>query len=56
MNIENIAGMELPQKGILFLGGHQNMTKKLRQHFPKWTYVTDDRIRRCTRISQTVVF
>lgn len=56
MNIENIAGMELPQKGVLFLGGHQNMTKKLRQHFPKWTYVTDDRIRRCTRISQTVVF
>lgn len=24
----------LPEKGVLFLGGHQNMTKKLRKHFP----------------------
>jgi hypothetical protein len=56
MNIENIAGMELPQKGVLFLGGHQNMTKKLRQQFPKWTYITDDQIRRCTSINQTLVF
>lgn len=46
----------LPQKGVLFLGGHQNMTKKLRQQFPKWTYVTDDQIRRCSSINQTVVF
>ena len=48
--------MLLPQKGVLFLGGHQNMTKKLRQQFPKWTYVTDDQIRRCSSINQTVVF
>lgn len=46
----------LPQKGVLFLGGHQNMTKKLRQQFPKWTYVTDDQIRRCSCINQAVVF
>mgnify|MGYP006785430781 CR=1 FL=1 len=48
--------MMLPQKGVLFLGGHQNMTKKLRQQFPKWTYVTDDQIRRCSSVNQTVVF
>lgn len=46
----------LPQKGVLFLGGHQNMTKKLRQQFPKWTYLSDDRIKRCSSINQTVVF
>ena len=50
------ASIMLPRKGVLFLGGHQNMTKKLRQQFPKWTYVTDDQIRRCTSINQTVVF
>lgn len=46
----------LPQKGVLFLGGHPNMTKKLRQQFPKWTYVSDDQLKRCGSISQTVVF
>ena len=51
-----VEAMMLPQKGVLFLGGHQNMTKKLRQQFPKWTYVTDDQIRRCTSVKQTVVF
>lgn len=56
MSRENVANMELPQKGVLFLGGHQNMTKKLRQQFPKWTYVTDDQLKRCSSINQTVVF
>ena len=56
MRRENVANMELPQKGVLFLGGHQNMTKKLRQQFPKWTYVTDDQLKRCSNINQTVVF
>ena len=51
-----IQAMMLPRKGVLFLGGHQNMTKKLRQQFPKWTYVTDDQIRRCSSINPTVVF
>ena len=32
------------EKGILFLGGHPNMTKKLRQQFPKWTFVSDDQL------------
>ena len=56
MSRENVANMELPQKGVLFLGGHQNMTKKLRQQFPKWRYVTDDQLKRCVNINQTVVF
>lgn len=56
MRRENVANMELPQKGVLFLGGHQNMTKKLRQQFPKWTYVTDDQLKRCSNINQSVVF
>ena len=56
MSRENVANVELPQKGVLFLGGHQNMTKKLRQQFPKWTYVTDDQLKRCASINQTVVF
>lgn len=56
MNRVNVGNKELPQKGVLFLGGHPNMTKKLRQQFPKWTYVTDDQLKRCASINQTVVF
>jgi hypothetical protein len=46
----------LPQKGVLFLGGHQNMTKKLRQQFPKWTFVSDDQLKRCGNVNPTLVF
>ena len=46
----------LPLKGVLFLGGHQNMTKKLRQQFPKWTFVSDDQLKRCSSIAPDVVF
>ena len=46
----------LPEKGVLFLGGHQNMTKKLRQHFPCWTFVGDDQLKRGSAVNQTVVF
>lgn len=56
INEVNVVSIELPKKGVLFLGGHQNMTKKLRQQFPKWTYVTDDQLKRCSSISQTIVF
>lgn len=48
--------MKLLQRDVLFLGGHQNMTKKLRQVFPGWTFITDDQLRRCTCINQTVIF
>ena len=47
---------ELPQKGVLFLGGHQNMTKKLRQHFPKWTFISDEQLKRHSNVSQNIVF
>ena len=56
MNKLNSAANVLPQKGVLFLGGHQNMTKKLRQQFPKWTYITDDQFNRKASLNQTVVF
>ena len=56
MNQLNSAANVLPQKGVLFLGGHQNMTKKLRQQFPKWTYITDDQFNRKASLNQTVVF
>ena len=46
----------LPEKRILFLGGHQNMVKKLRQQFPKWTYVPDDKLRRYPNINHKIVF
>lgn len=46
----------LPEKGVLFLGGHQNMTKKLRKHFPKWSFVTDDQFKRVPVINETTVF
>ena len=36
----------LPKDGVLFLGGHQNMTKKLRQIFPDWEYISDDLFKR----------
>lgn len=46
----------LPLSNVLFLGGHQNMTKKLRQLYPNWTYVTDDQFNRRTNITQQTVF
>ena len=50
--IENI----LPLSNVLFLGGHQNMTKKLRQLYPDWTYVTDDQFNRRGNITQPTIF
>ena len=56
MSISTQARRELPQKGVLFLGGHQNMTKKLRQQFPKWRFITDDQIKQTGKINYTIVF
>lgn len=56
MNRETEVSNVLPRKGVLFLGGHQNMTKKLRQQFPKWTYISDEQLKRHSCINQTVVF
>lgn len=36
----------LPNKGVIFLGGHPNMVKKLKQLYPKWKYINDDDLKR----------
>ena len=46
----------LPRKGVMFMGGHPNMVKKLRQRFPKWTYVALNELRRKTSVRPKVVF
>lgn len=46
----------LPTKSVLFLGGHQNLTKKLRQLFPKWSFVTDERLKRYSAVNHPIVF
>ena len=56
MRTEVESGTPLPEKGILFLGGHPNMTKKLRQQFPKWTFVSDDQLRKCSCANSAAVF
>ena len=47
---------ELPQKRVVFMGGHPNMTKKLRHHFPKWTFIADEQLGRCTSLNTDTVF
>lgn len=46
----------LPEKKVIFLGGHPNMTKKLRQIYPKWTFLSDDDYRRKSNLNQEIVF
>lgn len=46
----------LPKDGVLFLGGHQNMTKKLRNIFPGWTFLSDDLFRSWTAKKLNAVF
>lgn len=56
MRCETHVESTLPLSNVLFLGGHQNMTKKLRQLYPNWTYVTDNQFNRRTNITQHTVF
>ena len=46
----------LPDSGVVFLGGHPNMTKKLKQHYPKWEFISDDKLKRQSKIRQETVF
>ena len=46
----------LPSKGILFVGGHPNLTKKLHQKYPAWNYASDQQLKKASRINQTIVF
>lgn len=32
---------DLPENGILFVGGHTNMVKKLKEIHPSWSYISD---------------
>lgn len=59
---EKTAGTEpietvcLPEKGILFLGGHINMVKKIKQLHPGWIYITDDELKSNSTINVQYVF
>lgn len=46
----------LPSKRVLFLGGHINMVKKLRQIFPGWQFLTDDELSNWTGNECDVIF
>ena len=46
----------IPKKGVLFLGGHQNMVKKLQQRYPKWRFITDDYFGHRGSMEQLIVF
>lgn len=36
--------IQLPETGVLFLGGHTNLVKKIRQKYPNWDYIGDKNI------------
>lgn len=55
MKTNNESG-NIPSKGILFLGGHPNMVKKLQHIYPKWDYVSDEQLRRKSAFKQSVIF
>lgn len=46
----------LPRKRVLFLGGHANMVKRLRQVFPDWDFLTDDEFNSWTGSGCDVIF
>lgn len=39
---EPVEDIDLPENGILFVGGHENMVKKLKALYPGWKYVAAD--------------
>lgn len=46
----------LPEQGVLFLGGHWNMVKKIQQKHPGWLYITDDKHISAAAINVKYVF
>ena len=46
----------LPGKGVLFLGGHPNMTKKLQKKFPKWQFACDEQMKKYGILNQKIMF
>lgn len=48
--------LSLPTDNVLFLGGHTNMTKKLKQIFPNWKFISDDAFKSKSLKSDVVFF
>ena len=46
----------IPAKGVMFLGGHPNLVKKLQHLYPKWDFVSDEQLRRRSSFKQQVIF
>lgn len=46
----------LPDKGVMFLGGHLNMTKKLKSRYPKWLFISDEQLKKKFSSNIKVVF
>lgn len=46
----------LPDKGVMFLGGHINMTKKLKSRYPKWLFISDEQSRKKFSSNISVIF
>lgn len=40
--VENEIGYELPDSGVVFLGGHINLVNKLKERHPDWMFIHDD--------------
>ena len=47
---------QIPSKGVMFLGGHPNLVKKLQQVYPKWDFISDEQLRRKTSFKQDIIF
>ena len=47
---------QIPNKGVMFLGGHPNLVKKLQQVYPKWDFISDEQVRRKSSFNQSVIF
>ena len=47
---------DIPTKGVMFLGGHPNLVKKLKQVYPKWDYVSDEQLRHKSSFKQDIIF
>ena len=56
MQMEKITVSALPKKGVVFLGGHPNMTKKLQQKYPHWQFLSDDQLRKGKALNKEIVF
>ena len=46
----------IPTKGVMFLGGHPNLVKKLQRLYPKWEFVSDEQLRRKVCFNQRIIF